>query len=163
VLRMHVLTCTEVRPPVPPPAGRARKATAGDVEVVQAFARAFLLEALPDDDQDPDERARRFAARLEGDHGCHLWEDGEVVSMTAIGMPAEGGERIGSVYTPPRRRGRGYAGALVAAVTQDALDRGCAYVQLNTDVENPISNAVYERIGYERVGEQATWRVTSRD
>jgi predicted GNAT family acetyltransferase len=160
VLRMHVLTCTEVHPAVPPPPGRPRKATVEDAEVVTALAGAFLREALPDDDQDPDERARRFARRLEGEHGCHLWEDGEVVSMAAIGMPAEGGERIGSVYTPPRWRGRGYAGALVAAVTQDALDRGCAYVQLNTDVANPISNAVYERIGYERVGEQATWRVT---
>jgi predicted GNAT family acetyltransferase len=161
VLRMHVLTCTEVRAPSVPPPGRPRKATIDDTEIVIAFARAFLLEALPDDDQDPDTRARRFARRLAGDHGCHLWEDGEAVSMAAIGMPAEGGERIGSVYTPPRLRGRGYAGALVAAVTQDALDRGCAYVQLNTDIENPVSNAVYERIGYERVGEQATWRVSS--
>jgi predicted GNAT family acetyltransferase len=161
VLRMHVLTCTEVRRPVPPPAGRSRKATVEDAELVTALAGAFFREALPDDDQDPDLRARRFARRLEGEHGCHLWEDGEVVSMAAIGMPAEGGERIGSVYTPPRLRGRGYAGALVAAITQDALDRGCAYVQLNTDVENPVSNALYERIGYERVGEQATWRVTT--
>jgi predicted GNAT family acetyltransferase len=156
VLRMHVLTCTEVRPPVPPPAGRPRKATENDGAVVESWTRAFLVEALPDDDQDPDERARRFARRLEGEHGIHLWEDGEVVSMAAIGMPAEGGERIGA----PAHRGRGYAGALVASITQDALDRGCAYVQLNTDVENPVSNVVYERIGYERVGEQTTWRVT---
>jgi predicted GNAT family acetyltransferase len=160
VLRMHVLTCTEVRPPVPPPAGRPRKATEDDGAVVESWTRAFLVEALPDDEQDPDERARRVARRLEGEHGIHLWEDGEVVSMAAIGMPAEGGERIGAVYTPPAHRGRRYAAALVASITQDALDRGCAYVQLNTDVENPVSNVVYERIGYERVGEQATWRVT---
>jgi predicted GNAT family acetyltransferase len=159
VLRMHVLTCTAVRPPEPTPAGRARRATVADADVVTSFTRGFLRDALPDDDQDPDERAQRFAGRLQGDHGIHLWEDGQVVSMAAIGMPAEGGERIGAVYTPPAHRGRGYAGALVAAVTEEALDRGCAYVQLNTDVDNPVSNALYERLGYDRVGEQATWRI----
>jgi uncharacterized protein len=155
----HVLTCTEVRPWVPPP-GRVRKATEKDADVVESLTRSFLIEALPDDEEDPDARARRFARRLAGEHGTHLWEDGEVVSMAAIGMPAEGGERIGAVYTPPAHRGRGYAGALVASITQDALDRGCEYVQLNTDVGNPVSNALYERLGYERVGEQSTWRVT---
>jgi predicted GNAT family acetyltransferase len=159
MLRMQLLTCTRVRHPVAPPPGRWRKATLEDTDVVTRFTRAFLREALPQDARDEDERVRRVVRRLRGDHGIHLWEDGDVVSMTAIGMPAESGERITSVYTPPERRGHGYAGALVAALTQDALDRGCRYVQLNTDVANPISNALYERLGYERVGEQATWRV----
>jgi predicted GNAT family acetyltransferase len=148
-----------VLPPQEPPPGRCRKASIEDLEVVLAFHGAFVREALPDEADDDEVRAARVERRLRGEHGIHLWEDGEVVAVAAIGMPAEGGERVASVYTPPRLRGRGYASALVAAVTQDAFARGCSFVQLNTDVDNPTSNAIYERLGYERVGEQATWRV----
>jgi predicted GNAT family acetyltransferase len=159
ILAMHLLRCVEVIPPSEPPSGRCRKASIEDRDVVLEFHGAFMREALPNETQDELERADRVERRLRGEHGIHLWEDGEVVAMAAIGMPAEGGERVASVYTPPRLRGRGYASALVAAVTQDAFDRGCSFVQLNTDVDNPTSNAIYERLGYERVGEQATWRV----
>jgi predicted GNAT family acetyltransferase len=160
LMAMHLLRCDEVIPPAQPPPGRCRKASLDDLEVVLELTSAFTREALPDEHQDPGERATRIERRLRGEHGIHLWEDDEVVAIAAIGMPAEGGERVASVYTPPRQRGRGYASALVAAVTQDAFDRGCSFVQLNTDVDNPTSNAIYERLGYGRVGEQATWRVT---
>jgi predicted GNAT family acetyltransferase len=159
LMAMHLLRCVELVPPTQPPPGGCRKASVEDLEVVLAFHGAFVREALPNESQDEEERAARVERRLRGEHGIHLWEDGEVVATAAIGMPAEGGERVAGVYTPPRSRGRGYASALVAAVTQDAFDRGCSFVQLNTDVDNPTSNAIYERLGYERVGEQATWRV----
>jgi predicted GNAT family acetyltransferase len=162
-LGMHLLTCARIIPPAALPPGRWRKATIDDTEVVLRYTAAFVREALPHEAADGEVRAARVARRLQGDHGIHLWEDEEIVSLAAIGMPAEGGERIASVYTPPHRRGRGYAGALVAAITQDALDRGCAYVQLNTDTANATSNALYERLGYERVGEQVAWRVTPTD
>jgi predicted GNAT family acetyltransferase len=158
---MHVLTCEQVIHP-PPIAGGWRAATPDDADTVRTFALAFLREALPEAGEDPEERAARVTERLRGDHGIHLWVvDGQPASLTSIGMPAEGAERITSVYTPPRLRGRGYAGALVAALTQDALDRGCTHVQLNTDVSNPVSNALYERLGYVRVGGQETWRTSA--
>jgi predicted GNAT family acetyltransferase len=159
LMAMHLLRCIEVVPPHEPPSGRCRKAAIEDLELVLAFTGAFRREALPNEHEDEEERAARVARRLRGEHGIHLWEDEEVVSIAAIGMPADGVERIASVYTPPVLRGRGYASALVAALTQDAFARGCSSVQLNTDVDNPTSNAIYERLGYERVGEQATWRV----
>jgi predicted GNAT family acetyltransferase len=159
LMAMHLLRCDEVVPPPQPPPGRCRKASIEDLEVVLEFTDAFLREALPDDRQDAGDRAVRIERRLRGEHGIHLWEDDEVVALAAIGMPAEGGERVASVYTPPRLRGCGYASALVAAVTQDAFDRGRTFVHLNTDTTNPTSNAIYERLGYERVGSQATWRV----
>jgi predicted GNAT family acetyltransferase len=55
------------------------------------------------------------------------------------------------VYTPPERRGRGYAGATTAAVSQAALDAGVREVVLYTDLANPVSNALYERLGYRGV------------
>jgi predicted GNAT family acetyltransferase len=59
--------------------------------------------------------------------------------------------RIGPVYTPPELRGRGYAGGATAAVSQAALDAGVREVVLYTDLANPVSNALYERLGYRAV------------
>jgi predicted GNAT family acetyltransferase len=63
------------------------------------------------------------------------------------------GARIGPVYTPPELRGNGYATALVAAASQEQLDAGEPACFLGTDLANPTSNAIYQRIGYEWVCE----------
>ncbi len=40
---------------------------------------------------------------------------------------------------------------LTAAVSQAALDAGVREVVLYTDLANPVSNALYERLGYRAV------------
>ena len=90
-----------------------------------------------------------------------LWEDGgEPVSLAGWGGPTPNGIRIGPVYTPPELRGRGYATALTAELSQRLLDGrlfegGRRFCFLYTDLANPTSNAIYERIGYRRVAESA--------
>jgi len=59
--------------------------------------------------------------------------------------------RVGPVYTPPEWRGRGYAGAATAAVSQAAVDAGVREVVLYTDLANSTSNALYQRLGYRPV------------
>jgi predicted GNAT family acetyltransferase len=83
--------------------------------------------------------------------GLTVWEaGGSPVSMAAITRIVHAMARVGSVYTPPELRGRGYAGGVTAAVSQVALDSG-AEVVLFTDLANPTSNALYERLGYHPV------------
>jgi predicted GNAT family acetyltransferase len=60
-----------------------------------------------------------------------------------------------AVYTPPGLRGRGYGGAVTAAVTRAALDAGAEDVVLFTDLANPISNALYQRLGYRPVEDRS--------
>ena len=59
--------------------------------------------------------------------------------------------RINYVYTPPEHRGRGYASACVASLTQQLLDEGVALCCLYTDLANPTSNRIYQAIGYRPV------------
>jgi predicted GNAT family acetyltransferase len=40
---------------------------------------------------------------------------------------------------------------VTAAVSQAALDAGATHVVLYTDLANPTSNALYERLGYRPV------------
>jgi len=63
------------------------------------------------------------------------------------------GEVINLVYTPPELRGNGFASAAVATLSQALLDEGAAFCCLFTDNENPISNKIYQRIGYRPVAD----------
>lgn len=56
------------------------------------------------------------------------------------------------VYTPPDRRRSGYAGAVVADLSDRLVARGDR-VMLYTDLGNPTSNSVYRRIGFRAVAE----------
>ena len=90
--------------------------------------------------------ADRWLARR--GRSLHLWEDGDVVSLAGTGGRTPNGIRIGPVYTPPDARRRGYASALVAAISQEALDAGCRFCFLFTDLANPTANHIYQAIGY---------------
>ncbi len=143
---------------VPEPGGSSRVATADDEPLLVDWWRSFVLEAVHDNSPDLDEIARAVDYRLddrEGGSGFLLWEDGEIVSLAGYGGPTPNGVRIGPVYTPPERRRRGYASALVAALSTERLAAGNRFCFLYTDLANPTSNAIYRRIGYEQVCESA--------
>jgi predicted GNAT family acetyltransferase len=81
-----------------------------------------------------------------------LWRDrGQVVSIAAFAGPTPNGVRINSVFTPIEFRNQGYASANVAALTQHLLDTGRKLVFLFTDLKNPISNSIYQKVGYRPV------------
>jgi predicted GNAT family acetyltransferase len=123
-----------------------------DHDLVASWVRAFVSEARPPGPVgDPDEWVERRAADPDG--GIVLWDDGGAVSLASFGSPTPTGIRIGMVYTPPERRGRGYASAVTAALTRRLLEGGRARVFLFTDLGNETSNAIYQRIGYRRVGD----------
>jgi hypothetical protein len=65
---------------------------------------------------------------------------------------------VGPVYTPPERRGRGYATSLVAQISQQLLASGRQFCTLFTDLANPTSNSIYQKIGYRPVGDYTVYR-----
>jgi predicted GNAT family acetyltransferase len=158
-LRQGVFALTAVHE-VPRPSGRARPATPDDRDLLVAWLTTFALEALPR----PDEEIARIETTIDGRLGeptaeLWLWEvDDEPVSLASSWGPTLTGIRVGPVYTPPEHRRRGYATALVADLSRFLLGRGYRVCFLLTDLSNPTSNAIYERIGYERVAEAAEIR-----
>jgi RimJ/RimL family protein N-acetyltransferase len=137
---------TLVRPD-PGPAGQPRVAGEGDRDLLIEWSAAFVREV----GDEAHELAGAVDERL-GYGGLTVWDaDGTTVSMAGITRIVSGMARVGSVYTPPALRGRGYAGAVTAAVSRAALDVGATEVVLYTDLANPTSNALYERLGYRLV------------
>lgn len=148
--RERIYELRQVIPPPPTP-GTLRLATAGDITLAAEWARAFAAEALPDETLSPDE-ARELIEMRVIDQTLYLWDDGgRAVSMAGVSRPTRHGITIGLVYTPPAFRRRGYASACVAAISQRMLDAGCAFCALYTDLSNPISNHIYQAIGYRPV------------
>ena len=142
----RIYRLTEVRPAASMP-GRARPATLDDRDLVIAWLEAFRREAFGEADRvSVVADADRWLARR--GRSLHLWEDGDVVSLAGIGGRTPNGIRIGPVYTPLDARRRGYASALVAAISQEALDAGCRFCFLFTDLANPTANHIYQAIGY---------------
>ena len=154
VMGQGVYRLQEVRD-VPVAAGGLRKAgSPQDLELILVWLDEFITEVVPREIAgDAEERRRNVAAVFASDEGGYwLWEDaGRIVSMTGSSGPTPNGIRIGPVYTPPEDRGHGYATSLVAAVSREQLSRGRIFCFLHTDLANPTSNAMYQRIGYERV------------
>lgn len=140
--------------------GRARPGEPADQDLLEQWMRTFIAEALPDERFEEEPQRRAIARHLsgEGPSAYWLWEDdGQVVSWSGHGNPTGRGIRIGPVYTPPALRGRGYATSLVAAQSRWLLGHGYEFCFLYTDLANPTSNAIYERIGYRQIAESAVY------
>jgi predicted GNAT family acetyltransferase len=144
------------------PSGEPRVAMLEDLDLISTWMGEFAAEALPEEPHDEERMRKAIERRLIGESaGAYwLWVDlGEVVALTGHGNPTGRGIRIGPVYTPPELRGRGYATGLVAAQSQWLLDNGYDFCFLYTDLANPTSNRIYERIGYRQIAESASYVV----
>ena len=130
---------------VPQPPGRFRVATEGDIDTLVPFVERFS-EAIGDPPPTRFSTAKRIANR-----SLFVWEDGEPVSCANAAGPTLNGMRVNLVYTPPALRGNGYATACVAALSQRLLDAGKRFCFLYTDLANPTSNSIYQKIGYRPV------------
>ncbi len=134
----------------PAPAGAARTAGADDRDRLLRWTDAFHDE-IGERGQDI---ARQIDDLLEFG-GLSLWEaGGEPVSMAGRSRASAGMVRILNVYTPPEQRGRGYGGAVTVAATRAALADGANDVVLFTDLANPTSNGLYQRLGYRPIEER---------
>jgi len=159
--RVHIHTrLFELRDLAPPPRsvpGRLRAATNDDLELTKDWYAAFMRDAdeqagrTPGSSADdvPDDEA--MLHRID-DGRVWLWVDGDdrPVHVTGTNPPSFGVARIGPVYTPREQRGRGWASAAVAEVSQRMLDEG-ARPCLFTDQANSTSNGIYIALGYRPV------------
>ncbi|MCO6492158.1 MAG: GNAT family N-acetyltransferase [Phaeodactylibacter sp.] len=135
--------------------GRMRVARQEDRELLVGWMCAFHLEALG-------EPAEAFSRKLVEQHlgpgRFFLWENPGPVSMAAATRRTRNGIAITGVYTPPEHRGNGYASNCVAGVSRRMLGNGFRFCALFTDLKNPVSNKIYQSIGYRKIGEFAEVR-----
>jgi RimJ/RimL family protein N-acetyltransferase len=131
----------------PRASGEARETGEADAPLVFEWLSAFQQEAVPHDP--PPVRAN--AGKVAASGRLLFWTvEDEPVSMAAVARRLRNTGAIAPVYTPPEHRGRGYAGAVTAAVVDKLLAEGKTAVCLYTDLRNPMSNRCYAKIGFTR-------------
>ncbi|MEV7287485.1 GNAT family N-acetyltransferase [Streptomyces sp. NPDC093252] len=142
-------------PPDPFPEGSARPAGDADHEHVMQWCRelaAYFGEEVTIN-------AETWASTRFGEKTYLYWVDPDGVPVSMAGAnPLIGGQvRVDPVYTPEHLRGRSYGGAATVAVSRAALDAGAEEVVLYTNLANPTSNALYQRLGYRSIAEFAVY------
>ena len=134
--------------PTPFTSGFMRLAEAVDLEQMIEWSQAFDKEAL--NGEEGEAVAGRTRLRIQNKE-LFVWEDNLVTAMAVKHRPTQHGVSISYVYTPPALRGRGYASALVSTLSQYSLTAGHSFCTLMTDLANPASNHIYQKMGYKPV------------
>ncbi|MEV6328641.1 GNAT family N-acetyltransferase [Streptomyces sp. NPDC051909] len=149
-VRLRLFRLGELTAPRPAPRGAARAAGPGDVPLLLSWMSAYAGDV----GEDPDADYSAHAEAMVREDRLRFWEaDGVPVAMASFSRPAAGRSRVSLVYTPPAHRARGYAGAVTTEVSRAARAAGAAQVLLFTDLANPTSNALYQRLGYRPIGD----------
>lgn len=144
--RIYCLECVNL--PARPASGSLRKAEVSDLSLLSEWGAGFALDAGLSN-HEPLVYAERSIQR----GSLYIWEDQEPRSMVTASGSTPNGIRVGYVYTPPKFRNHGYATSVVSALSQLLLDAGHRFCFLYTDLANPVSNKIYEKIGYCAVGD----------
>jgi GNAT superfamily N-acetyltransferase len=82
-----------------------------------------------------------------------LTAEGAPVAYSAYNAQLPAIVQVGGVYTPPSRRGRGYARAVVAGSLLAARARGVRQAVLFTGKDNDHAQRAYRALGFEVVGD----------
>jgi len=158
LLRTRLYRLGELTWPDPLPDGVPRPPGEGDVALLTDWFEAFHAEAggVAADDHEAAVREKLSYG------GLTLWQtDGGPVCVAGVTRQVAGMIRVGPVYTPPRFRRHGYASAATAEVSRAALAAGAEEVLLYTDLANPVSNSIYQQIGYLEVEDRVVVGFTS--
>lgn len=151
-MSMAVYELREIRHPGQAP-GTYRRAAKADSDLLQRWLVGFHREVFH---AEPAANQTTSVDRRLAEDSLRLWEhEGTVVSLAGQTRPTPNGMSIGPVYTPPEHRGNGYASACVSALCREILDSGKSFCTLFADLANPTSNAIYQRIGFDDIGEFA--------
>lgn len=139
---------------VAPPAGSiVRRATLLDV----ASLTELYVGSAGFEDADRNAVRQTVSGRVRSLRTFLVETGGQVVAAASSTGETPHAAMVGGVWTAPHARNRGYASAVVAALSRDLMDAGLRpYLFYLTD--NAPAASVYARIGYRTVG---PWSVAS--
>ena len=122
--------------------------------LVLKWVEKMMREALIDvTDEVIDQSKKTFAKEFEENRSSFylLFDDSEPISMVRKAGKTPNGNFVNYVYTPLSLRRKGYATDCVAKLSKKLLEEGNKYCFLFTDLSNPTSNSIYQKIGYRPV------------
>ncbi|TMW70299.1 GNAT family N-acetyltransferase [Alteribacter natronophilus] len=155
-MRQRIYRLDEVNP-LPRQKGTFGKAEHGDLDLVTDWVMQFSEQALTPTSK---EEARELAEHSISENRLYLWknEEGTPVSMAKKARETAHGASVNLVFTPDEYKRQGYATSCVAALSELLLSEGFHFCSLYTDLDNPVSNSIYTKIGYRPVADSVDYR-----
>lgn len=132
--------------------GEFVKATEKDVKTITGWVADFGHDALLKAERITSEEAQKKAENFVKTGALGVWKVGGKPVAQAAATGTDTVARVSYVYTPETERGKGYASAVVAHISQQLLSQGKKLCCLYADARNPVSNSIYRKIGYEFIG-----------
>lgn len=124
-----------------------------DVDELAALTACFIADCGLADEVD----AESIRAAV-GDY--RVIRDGErILCMARVSPSTDCDKRITNVYTRPEVRGQGYARRVVNTLKNEILTSGKT-ATLTVDRNNPVSNHLYESLGFVRTSAMGEYRQT---
>jgi hypothetical protein len=133
-----------------------RRARANEWQTVARNSAAMIRQEL---EYDPDAAGLEFGANVRAMISRGLWwvgeHAGELVFFCNAGPRSTYTLQLQGIWTPPNYRGRGLATAALGSICRELL-AAVPTVSLYVNDFNSGALALYERVGFKRVGEFAT-------
>lgn len=138
--------------------GRIILANENHLEMIKEFYVVFCKEALNEDIED--EIAFSKVKTMIDNHCLILYENekGIITSCLKYIDSLPNGYGISFVFTYKKYQGHGYAKQMMWLVTNELLKKK-KYITLFVDQKNPISNHVYESIGFNKITDNYDCRI----
>ena len=158
-LSMDVMEITKVNEGVNLPKGNFRVATLKDKELLIDWYIKFTKEALNEEVSYLDFEDK-LLKRIESQN-IYIFEDEKNRAMAMISVTRQlvNGVSVSYVYSSKEARGKGFGLAVVYYLSKEYLDKGNRFCTLFVDKKNPISNAVYKKIGYRILDDNYDYRI----
>ncbi|MCL2372440.1 MAG: GNAT family N-acetyltransferase [Defluviitaleaceae bacterium] len=151
LMNQRIYELTEVNPSIPQ-TGQMRLANESDMHFLPYWLEAFnAAEEYGKQTMSIPQDAGNYLHKITQKQIYVLEDGGQPVSISGTTREIQTVCGIAYVYTPPYFRKKGYATSCVAQLSQMVLNRGFTKCVLYTDLANPISNSIYQKIGYRPV------------
>ncbi|MDP5273592.1 GNAT family N-acetyltransferase [Chengkuizengella axinellae] len=107
------------------------------------------------------EEANKIVGEFITNKTLYVWEvNEEIVSIANKTRATKNGIVINFVYTPKHHSKKGFATSCVTELSQLLLNEGYSFCSLYTDLENPTSNSIYVKIGYQPVADSIVYSIS---
>ncbi|MBQ7839546.1 MAG: GNAT family N-acetyltransferase [Lachnospiraceae bacterium] len=155
---MDIMECRKLKE-IPLAEGIYRTADTDDTDWVLMGCVNFHKEALGQD-CDPESLREDIEKVQIGEKTLRILTlpDGTPVCMAKRTRKLINGIIISQVYTLPQYRGRGYAQTLIYKMCEEFFKEGFQFAALFVDKNNPISNHVYQKAGFEIIEDNYDYR-----
>lgn len=138
--------------------GQSKIASYEDIDQIAVLFNEFAIEAV--NEHHPYEKIRNaIKNRIDNSNQFIYVVDQKIVAIAHIGKRTKNSNVISGVYTDPSFRGRGYCTALIHHMTKQCLINGVIFCTLFVNKINPISNRVYNKVGFISMYENLDYRI----